>query len=210
LRDGREQAKGTGPVDGLQPAVGAEFVVDVPHVRADRVHRHIKLAGDLRRGQAGLQEAQDAGLRLAERVGQLLCWARGRRRWRPAAQGVDDLPDQRGVRGALPGMAFQQLGRRVQQEREEQPVGLGEVERSLEGASGRLSLTARVLSARLQQEGRDQPSLMGSSSRPVEQGRERGGRRSRVVLGEPQRRHSGAHTRPVAFLFGRLGQGGVG
>ena len=69
----------------------AELVVQVPHVRPDRVHRHIKLAGDLRRGKAGLQEAQDAGLGLAERfgqllrLGQLLWWARGRRRRRPPA-----------------------------------------------------------------------------------------------------------------------------
>jgi signal transduction histidine kinase len=85
LRDGREQTKSTGPVEGLQAAVRAELVVQVPHVRPDRVHRHIKLAGDLRRGKAGLQEAQDAGLGLAERfgpllrLGQLLWWARG---WR--------------------------------------------------------------------------------------------------------------------------------
>ena len=72
MRDGREQAKSTGPVDGLQAAVGAELVVQVPHVRPDRVHRHIKLTGDLRRGKAGLQEAQDAGLGLAERLGQVL------------------------------------------------------------------------------------------------------------------------------------------
>ena len=80
LRDGREQAKSTGPVDGLQAAVGAELVVQVSHMRPDRVHRHIKLAGDLRRGKAGLQEAQDAGLGLADRVGQVLGRARGWRR----------------------------------------------------------------------------------------------------------------------------------
>jgi hypothetical protein len=48
LRDGPEQATSTGPVDGLQAVVGAELVVQGPHVRPDRVHRHIKLAGDLR------------------------------------------------------------------------------------------------------------------------------------------------------------------
>ena len=31
-RDGREQAESAGPVDGLQAAVGAELVVQVPHV----------------------------------------------------------------------------------------------------------------------------------------------------------------------------------
>ena len=72
MGQGREQAKGTGPVQGLQAAVGAELVVEVPHVRPDWVHRHVELAGDLRRGKAGLQEAQDARLGLAERLGQAL------------------------------------------------------------------------------------------------------------------------------------------
>ena len=85
MRDGGEQAKSTGAVEGLQAAVGAELVVQVPHVRPDRVHRHIELAGDLWRGQAGLQEAQDAGLGLAERLGQRPGAARGWCRWRPAA-----------------------------------------------------------------------------------------------------------------------------
>ena len=36
------------------------------------------------------------------------------------------------MRGALPGVAFKQLRHRVQQEREEQAIGLGEIEPSLE------------------------------------------------------------------------------
>jgi hypothetical protein len=36
--------------------VGAELVVHVPHVRLDRVHRYIKLAGYPRRGKAGLHD----------------------------------------------------------------------------------------------------------------------------------------------------------
>ena len=95
------------------------------------------------------------------------------------------------MRGALPGLAFEQLRHRVQQEREEEAIMLGEIEPSLEGASGRLPLTERVPGARLQQESRDPPHLMGFRSRAVEDGRERGGRRSRVLPGEPQRRHSG-------------------
>jgi hypothetical protein len=89
--------------------VGAEFVVEVPHVGPNRVHRDIKLAGDLRRGKAGLQEAQDAGLGLAERLGQPLWRARSGRGRRAAAQHDDDLARQWGVRSALPGMAFKQL-----------------------------------------------------------------------------------------------------
>jgi hypothetical protein len=60
------------------------------------------------------------------------------------------FPDQGGVGGALPGVAFKQLRYWVQQERQEQPIRLGEIEPSLEGASGRLPLTERVLSARLE------------------------------------------------------------
>ncbi len=99
------------------------------------------------------------------------------------------------MRGALPGLAFKQLRHRVQQEREEQAIGLGEIE----GASGRLPLTERIPGARLQQESRDQPYLMRSRGRAVEDGRERGGRRSRVVLGEPQRiaKYAGASAAEV-------------
>ena len=114
------------------------------------------------------------------------------------------------MRGALPGVAFKQPRHRVQQEREEQAIRLGEIEPSLESVSGSLLLTERVPGARLQQESRDLPHLMGSRGRAVEDGRERGGRRSRVVLGEPQRRDSGADTWPFAFGFGCLGQGGIG
>jgi hypothetical protein len=106
-------------------------------------------------------------------------------------------------------MAFKQLRYRVEQEREQQVSWLGEIESALESAFGRLPLTERGTGARLKQEGRDQPHLTGWA-RAVEDRRERGGRRPRVVLREPQRRHSGADTRSVAFLLGRLGQDGVG
>ncbi len=52
------------------------------------------------------------------------------------------------MRGVLPGVTFQQLRHRVQQEREQQAVRLGEIERSLEGVSGSLPLTERVPGAR--------------------------------------------------------------
>jgi hypothetical protein len=94
--------------------------------------------------------------------------------------------------------------------RDEQAVGRGEIEPALEGPSGRLPLTERVPGARLEQESRDHPHLMRSRSRADQDGRERGGRCSRVALGEPQRRHRGADTWPFAFGFGHLGQGGIG
>jgi hypothetical protein len=137
------------------------------------------------------------GLGLAERLGQPLWRARSGRRGRPAAEHADDLPCQCGVRGALPGMAFKQLRYRVEQEREQQVSWLGEIESALESAFGRLPLTERGTGARLKQEGRDQPHLTGWAW-AVEDRRERGGRRPRVVLREPQRRHSGADTRTGA------------
>jgi hypothetical protein len=74
--------------------VGAELVIQVPHVRPDRVDRHVELAGDLRSGKAGLQEAQDPGFGLAERLGQLLRRARRRRTAAsgPAAGAADAVP----------------------------------------------------------------------------------------------------------------------
>jgi len=41
LRGGREQAKSAGSVYGLETTVGAQLVVQVAHVRPDRIHRHV-------------------------------------------------------------------------------------------------------------------------------------------------------------------------
>jgi hypothetical protein len=60
----------TGPLDGFVAAKGVELIVDVVHLRSDRVHRQVEVAGDLRHGQAGGQVAQDAGRGLAERFAQ--------------------------------------------------------------------------------------------------------------------------------------------
>jgi len=49
-------------------AVRAELVVQVAHVGLDRVHRKVKLIGDLRCRELGGQVAQDAGLGVAERL----------------------------------------------------------------------------------------------------------------------------------------------
>jgi hypothetical protein len=157
--------------------VSAELVVQVPRVRPDRVHRHVQLAGDLRRGQAGLQERQDADLGLAERLGQVLRRVDGGRRWAPPAQDSDDLPGQRQVRRPPAGMAFEQLRQRVQLEREEQAIRLGEIEPSLEGVSGRLPLAERGPGARLKQPSRGPPHRTGGRGRAVENEGERGGRR---------------------------------
>jgi hypothetical protein len=107
-------------------------------------------------------------------------------------------------------MAFEQLRQRVQLERKEQAIGLGQIEPALEGASGRLPLAECVPGARLDQKGRYQPRLMGWRGLVAEEGRERGRRRLRVVLREQQRRRRGADGGPFAFLVARRGQGRAG
>src|SRR6516162_11569528 len=154
-RGGCEQAEGAGPVDGLVAAVGAELVVEVAHVRPDGVRRQVELVGDLRRGQVGGQVAQDTGLGLAERFAQssrLAGWCGGAvrpRRARPGEQ-AQDAGDLDRVRGALPGLPLEQLRRRVDEERQEHAVELGEIEGALESAPGGGRVAERVAGDRLQ------------------------------------------------------------
>src|SRR3954468_15664361 len=69
---GGDQTERTRSLDRLVAAVRVELVVDVAQVGPDGVHRQVELPGDLRHGQAGGQVAQDAALRLAERLAHLL------------------------------------------------------------------------------------------------------------------------------------------
>ena len=80
------------------------------------------------------------------------------------------------MRGALPGVALEQPRRRVQQEREDRAVGLGEIEGALQGAPGGGLVAERVAGDRLQQEGLPPPRPDGPrpGSRAVQDGRERG------------------------------------
>jgi hypothetical protein len=110
----------------------------------DRVHRHRQLAGDLRGRQVGLQVSQHPDLALAERLNQpaVSSSAPGCRgdgvfpspvlRWQQAKA----LRDHGNVSGALPGVAFQQLRSRIEQERRPHAFGLGQIQCPLHGASG--------------------------------------------------------------------------
>ena len=53
-----------------------------------------------------------------------------------SSEEVEDLGDQGGVRGALPGLALEQARRGVQQEPQERAIGFGQVQRPLHGAPG--------------------------------------------------------------------------
>jgi hypothetical protein len=61
------------------------------------------------------QVAQHADLAVAERLEGRL-WSCGARRGRPSRQEAEDLGDQGGVRGAVPGVLLEQTRRGVQQE----------------------------------------------------------------------------------------------
>jgi hypothetical protein len=105
VRGGGQQAEGTGARDGLRSAVRAELGVQVAQVGPDGVTRDVQLAGDLRPGQVGRQVAQHPDLAVAQRLRRRP--RPGGRRGSPAGQQAQDLSDQRGVRGALPGLALE-------------------------------------------------------------------------------------------------------
>jgi len=91
------------------------------------------------------------------------------------------------VRGAAPAMAVEQPGHRVEQEREEQAFWRGAVERLLEGPPRSARVAERVTCDRLEQERLDLPQMgVRHHHRAVDDGCEYGGRRRRVILGEPQ------------------------
>jgi len=68
-----------------------------------------------------------------------------------AGQQAEDVGDQGGVGGALPGMALKQTRRGIQQEQEQRAVGFGQIERALQGTPGGSRVAERVLGDRLQQ-----------------------------------------------------------
>ena len=106
------------------------------------------------------------------------------------------------MRGTLPGPALEQVRRRVQHEPQEPAVGFGQIERALEGApGGGLVAAERIPGDRLQQERRDQPGPPAHGSGAIQDRRERGGRRVRIVLGEPQRRGGDTHLAAVGFAL---------
>ena len=128
------------------------------------LRRDGQLAGDLRRRQVGRQVAQHADLAVAERL-ERRPRPGGRRRGPVPGQQVQDLGDQGGVRGALPGLALEQVRCRVQQEPQQRAVGLGQIQRALQGAPGGGRVAERVPGDRLQQERLEPARTAGSRGR---------------------------------------------
>src|SRR6185312_1362776 len=174
-----EQAEDTGLRHRLRPTVRAQLAAHVADVRADRVHREGQLAGDLRRGQVGRQISQYPDLALAQRLSQprglyqpggyppktppILEWLpappdpHG-----PSCKQAEDLGGQGRVLGAVPGVTLEQRLSRMDEEREEHEVGLGQVQRTLYCAPGSARVAERVARDRLQQGSRHYPDRMGS------------------------------------------------
>ena len=112
------------------------------------------------------------------------------------------------MRGAVPAVAVEQFGRRVVQEREEQAFWRGAVERLLEGPPRGARVAERVTGDRLEQERLDVPQMgVRHHDRAVDDGCEHGGRRRRVILGEPQRCLGDAGLAPVALRSVQVGEG---
>ena len=76
--------------------------------------------------------------------------------------------------------------------------GFSQIERAFQDPFGRGWLAERVPGDRLQQEGTNKPGTPDQGSRAVQDRCERGGRRVRIVLGEPQCRQCG--PRSAGFL----------
>jgi hypothetical protein len=95
-------------------------------------------------------------------------------------------------------VAVKQFGRRIVQEREEQALGVGAVQRLLEGGPRSTRVAERVAGDRLEQGRLDIPQVgVLQRRRTVQDGREHGRRRLRVVLREPQRRLGDAYLAPL-------------
>ncbi len=111
------------------------------------------------------------------------------------------------MRAALPGVTLEQARRGVQQERQQGAVGLGDLERALQGASGGGSVAQRVHGDRLKQESLALYGPRDHRGGAVKHRRERDRGRFLVALGEPQRSGGHAHVSAVAVLVAEVGEG---
>ena len=101
----------------------------------------------------------------------------------------------------------------MQQERGQQCAGLGQVQRALQRGSGGAAVAERVPGDCFQQESLGSPRTLEQANEggcAVDDGGERGGRRLRVIPGEPQRRNGHAHLSAFTFPVPQFGEGIAG
>ena len=110
----------------------------------------------------------------------------------------------------MPGIALEQARRGVQQEQRQEAVGFRKVKRPFQGPPGGSRVAERVPGHRLEQKRLSQPARPVHGSGAVQDRRERGGRRGRLVQGEPQRRRGNPHLPAFPVLFFQAGEGRTG
>ena len=108
----------------------------------------------------------------------------------------------------MPAVALEQPRRGVKQEREQQALGLGEIEGALEGTPDSARVPERVAGDRLKQPSLNYPETsVHQRSGAIDDRRERHRRCLRIVLGEPKYRLGVAHLCAVALQPVHPGQG---
>ncbi len=107
---------------------------------------------------------------------------------------------------AVPGVTLEQPRSRVDEEREEHEVGLGEVQCALYCVPGGARVAERLARDRLQQSSCHYPHRMGSDG-AVQYGREHSRRALRIVLGQPQQRDDVTHLAALALVSVQLCDG---
>jgi hypothetical protein len=127
-----------------------------------------------------------------------------------SGQHIEDLGDQGGVCGALPGVALKQLRGGSERERQEHAIGFGEFEGILEGAGGGRLIAERIPCDRLEHESLAHPGDVPQRDGAVEDGCEQVSRGLRIILGEPERRRRDAHLAAFPLLLVQLGESVLG
>ena len=107
-------------------------------------------------------------------------------------------------------MPLEQRRGGIQEERQEYAVGFGDIQRPFQGTSGGGLVAQRVAGPCLQQQRRHHPHLADPGDRAVQDGRERVSGRLRVVRGQSQRRHCGAHLCAGPLVLAQLGESLLG
>ena len=194
-------------VDRLLPRVRAELLVDVAHVRLDGARGDEDLSRDLGSGEVAREVAEHPYLALGERFlqrRQVACRPPHRR----PGKDVQDVCEQGGMRGAVPRVPFQELARRRDEERQDERVRLGEVERPLHVILRRLRVTQRVAREGVEEERVDERGVADDRGRAFEHGREDLHGASSVLLGEVNRRQRRARVGVPLLRVGRCRQRG--
>jgi hypothetical protein len=126
-------------VDCCGAVVGTELGVDPADMRVDGVQRDGQFACDLRPGQVCREVSKYPEFARAEFVCQW-CEVLFERHGR-TVHDVEDIGEQRGVRGLMPRQRFEQLPGARHREGQDQPVGLGQGQGTFGGLVRRALVT---------------------------------------------------------------------